>query len=224
MPKAHFVEIMNTFYNQYTLSMEESVEFQALVSATDDMLEDNDAESISVASTMHLFREPAIFRRRWDSQYLMDLAQREGSFVSEYRVDPQGFDILVNLLEEVMPMNIKMAQLKSLESNTDPVSTASKLGAALIVLSGGRVMESMRTHGLSRSYCYDNLHSVVRAINKHPAAISTGNTAAYCQIKADRIKKRSSYGIFKYCTGCIDGLALSLEAPNRNKYKNQALL
>ena len=40
-------------------------------------------------------RAPALFRKRWDSEYLLDLAQKEGSFVAEYRVDPAGFRELV---------------------------------------------------------------------------------------------------------------------------------
>ena len=33
-------------------------------------------------------RNSALFRKRWDSHYLVNLAVNERSFVSEYRVDP----------------------------------------------------------------------------------------------------------------------------------------
>ena len=35
------------------------------------------------------------------------------------------------------------------------------------------------------------------------------------------MKSRSSYGIFKYCTDCLDGISLSVNAPNRKKKRNQ---
>ena len=34
------------------------------------------------------FRNEKLFRRRWDESYLRDLAEREMSFVAEYRLDP----------------------------------------------------------------------------------------------------------------------------------------
>jgi len=36
-----------------------------------------------------------------------------------------------------------------MESNIDPVSTSSKVGTALVMLGGGQIIKSMRTHGLS---------------------------------------------------------------------------
>ena len=33
-------------------------------------------------------RSPSIFRKRWDSEYLVDLAIRENSFITEYRLNP----------------------------------------------------------------------------------------------------------------------------------------
>ena len=33
-------------------------------------------------------RVPSVYRKRWDSHYLRTLAEREGSFLEEYRVNP----------------------------------------------------------------------------------------------------------------------------------------
>ena len=201
--------------------VEEVLMLTALQNELDE--DDNIIDRAATALSLNLFRDQALFRRRWNSSYLIDLAKRESSFVSEYRVDPGGFDVLVTLIEEILPMNWKMAHVKSHESGSKPVTTASKVGAALIMLGGGRHMEAMRTHGLSKSYSYDVFRLVVRAINKHPAlAINTDNSLEYCKSKASRIQERSSYGIFKYCTGCIDGLALYVNAPSKKKYKNQS--
>ena len=43
-------------------------------------------------------RASAHYRRRWDSEYLVNLAITKGSFIGEYRVDPGGFDVLIDLL------------------------------------------------------------------------------------------------------------------------------
>ena len=51
------------------------------------------------------------------------------------------------------------------KSGSGRITEASRLGAALIILAGGRETESLRTHGLSSTFVYDNLHEVVEAIN-----------------------------------------------------------
>eukprot|EP01031_Cornospumella_fuschlensis_P004203 gene4203-5255_t len=72
-------------------------------------------------------RAPALFRRRWESQYLKDLAEREGSFMAEYRVDPKGFDILHQLLDPLLQANSKMASLAMSKSKSPPITTESRL-------------------------------------------------------------------------------------------------
>jgi hypothetical protein len=68
-------------------------------------------------------------------------------------------------------------------------------------------MESMRTHGLAQPTVYENFHRVIHAINSHPAlAITCDNSFSGLQSRADDLMGRSSYDIFQYCTGAIDGL------------------
>lgn len=72
--------------------------------------DDDDEMDYLMVQSQLVQRESKFFRRRWDSDYLVDLAEKEGSFVSEYRVDPQGFDILVQLLEPALRRNTIMAK------------------------------------------------------------------------------------------------------------------
>lgn len=43
-------------------------------------------------------RLPAIYRARWNLEYLIDLSLREGSFINEFRVGPYEFNVLHELL------------------------------------------------------------------------------------------------------------------------------
>jgi hypothetical protein len=89
--------------------------------------------------------------------------------VAEYRVDPKGFDILHQLLSQMLSVNDEMASRSMSSSRSNPITSSSRLGAALIMLGGGRRIEAMRTHGISQAFAYKNLHDVVTAINTHPA-------------------------------------------------------
>lgn len=137
-------------------------------------------------------RSSAFFRKRWDSEYLMNLAIQENTFVSEYRLDPGGFQILVDMLRPALDVNEDMAGRSMATSGSGPISTDSRLAAALIMLSGGRYVEAMRTHGLSKSSVYKNLRRVVRAINRHPnLTIACDNTPRGLRLKAAGFKSRS---------------------------------
>ena len=59
-------------------------------------------------------RDSAYFRRRWDSAYLVDLAQKENSFVAEYRADPRAFqDFLHTLGNKILKKDITYQGLRS---------------------------------------------------------------------------------------------------------------
>ena len=149
-----------------------------------------------------VIRQPSLFRKRWDSSYLLELANREKSFVAEYRLDNRSFDILHTLLDPLLEVNQNMAKVSMSRTNSQTISTASRLGAALIMFGGGRRIEAMRTHGMARSTVYENFRTVVRAINKHPAlAIKCDNSLTALQGRARGFEMRSDHGLFKYCTG-----------------------
>lgn len=168
-------------------------------------------------------RNSSIFRKRWDSDYLLRLAVNEGSFLAEYRVDPRGFDILHELLGSTIDRSGRYSALAMTTSGSSEITPASRLGAALIMLSGGRRVESMRTHGLSMATTYDNFHRVVSAINSHPALeIICDNTMSGLASRSQGFMERSSFDIFKYCTGAVDGLAISIRCPSKAEVQNQS--
>lgn len=57
------------------------------------------------------FRRPSEYRKRWDSEYLVNLAIRENSFKREYRMDPSAFDTLHEILYDKLNKNQDMARL-----------------------------------------------------------------------------------------------------------------
>lgn len=168
-------------------------------------------------------RNSALFRKRWDSAYLVDLAVNEGSFISEYRVDPGGFDVLNQLLSSSLERDVKYSNLSVSKSGSASITSASRLGAALIMLGGGRRLEAMRTHGISMPTAYDNFHRVIEAINTHPALdIVCDNSLPELQRRSVHFMERSTHELFKYCTGAIDGLAIHIRAPSNSEVMNQS--
>ena len=83
---------------------------------------------------LHRQRNSSLFRKRWDSSYLINLAVNEGSFLSEYRVDPGGFDVLLNILGNSIQRNDKFSKLSMSGCGSAAIIPASRLGAALIRL------------------------------------------------------------------------------------------
>ncbi len=57
-------------------------------------------------------RRSALFRKRWDSEYFINLAVNENSFVAEYRLDVKAFHSLQELLSPRLICNDKMALLR----------------------------------------------------------------------------------------------------------------
>jgi DDE superfamily endonuclease len=187
--------------------------------------DDDDAESVLFISSLlrSHHRSSSLFRKRWDCEYLRGLARDEGSFLAEYRVDPRGFDILHEILDASISRDEKYSAIAMSKNGSSHIKSASRLGATLIMLGGGRRLESMRTHGLSMSTTYDNFHRVIRAINSHPALeIRCDNSESGLQSRGEGFMERSSYDIFQYCTGAIDGLAIHIRCPSRLEVVNQA--
>lgn len=172
---------------------------------------------------LHRQRNSSLFRKRWDISYLVNLAVNEGSFLSEYRVDPGGFDVLLRILGDSLKRDEKFAKLSMSGCGSAGIIPASRLGAALIMLGGGRNMEAMRTHGMSMATAYDNFHRVVEAINEHPALeIVCDNSIAALRTRSAQFMERSTHDIFQYCTGAIDGLAIHIRAPSNAEVMNQS--
>jgi len=111
-----------------------------------------------------------------------------------------------------------MSRCKSAE-----ITAASRLGAALIMLGGGRQMEAMRTHGISKSQAFTNLHKVVEAINSCSALDIIFDKSEENLVElASGFQKRSDHNIFKKCVGAIDGLAIKIKCPRKSEVLNQS--
>jgi hypothetical protein len=108
---------------------------QQLAAAHD---EDDDPECMLFSFLLLRSHERAspLFRKRWDSVYLRDLAVNEGSFLAEYRVDPRGFQLPNELLEESISRDETFSSKSMSKSGSAAISTVSRLGSALIMLGG----------------------------------------------------------------------------------------
>ena len=95
--------------------------------------DDDDAESMIFTSFLlqSHHRSSPLFRKRWDSDYLLGLARNEGSFIAEYRVDPRGFGILHELLHASISRDAKYSAMAMSKNGSSEITSASRLGAAL---------------------------------------------------------------------------------------------
>jgi hypothetical protein len=170
-----------------------------------------------------LARGPKLYRRRWDRDYYVNLAIAEGSFCKEYRLAYDEFILLVDLLKPFLENDQRYYNISMSKCGSKPITTESRVGAALILLAGGRTMEAIRVHGLSESFVYANLHRVVEAINRCPQLnIVCDNSEDGLKKRANEFCEKSTHNIFEYCTGAIDGLAIQIIAPSKSECLDQA--
>lgn len=167
-------------------------------------------------------RRPAIFRERWRREYCMALSIEENSFKVEYRMSPYAFKRLVALLAPLLVFNETSARNAMGQCGSDVISIESRVAAALCMLGGGRYIEAMRTHGMSKSQVYDVFDRVIAAINSHPQLrIKCDNSEAALEQRAKEFERKSRGGLFEWCTGAVDGLAIKIQCPSSTKYQNQ---
>lgn len=107
---------------------------------------------------------------------------------------------------------------------SEAITVASRLGAALIMLGGGRKLEAMRTHGISKAQAFKNLHRVVAAINSCSALDINFDPCNKAKLDslAEGYQKRSDHDIFKKCVGAIDGIAIKIRCPRKSEVMNQS--
>ena len=65
-------------------------------------------ELITALVGLKRMRSAPIYRQRWQESYLRNLAVRENSFLTEYRLNPSSFDLLVNMLEPALKVDSDM--------------------------------------------------------------------------------------------------------------------
>jgi hypothetical protein len=172
--------------------------FQLFFEAEDDEL---DAMLCLLACDEFSYRTSLIYRKRWDSSYLVSLA------LEEYRLGPKEFDVIHTLIGDRLSSNEQMSHIRGLI----PISAASKIGVGLIILAGGRRTEAMRTHGIAESTVYKILHSFCKAVNECPVFDLNYNIDYYTLMKrAEEFYAKSFISLFKYCCGALDGLAIKV--------------
>jgi hypothetical protein len=164
-----------------------------------------------------------LYRRRWDSDYLVTLALNEGSFKNEYHVTPEMFDLLITVLSPALERNHEMQRRALSVSGSLPISSASKIGAMLIYLAGGRAMEAMRTHGMAKATFWQCFYEVVYAVNATSAfEIICDNSEMELEQRAEEFRvKCFNQDLFPFCTATIDGVALAIHTPRKSEVVNQ---
>ena len=65
--------------------------------------------------------------------------------------------MLDTLIGYKIDADMEMSRRAAGKSNSGFISSASRIGSALILLSGGRYLEGMRTHGVSKSFIYESV-------------------------------------------------------------------
>lgn len=73
---------------------------------------------------------PAIYRNRWECEYLRNLAIQEGSFLSEYRLLPNEFDSLHQILLPFLTKDRQMSANAMGKCGSAQISSGSRLGIA----------------------------------------------------------------------------------------------
>jgi hypothetical protein len=134
-----------------------------------DDLDNEDDDLVVAVVGLKRIRSVSTYRQRWQEVYLRDLAIRENSFATEYRMDPASFDIIVQMLEQALEVDSVMAGIAMSRCASKPITVASRVAQCLIKLGGGRMLEVMRTHGVSKSAAYSTFRSVIKAINACPS-------------------------------------------------------
>lgn len=207
------------------MDVESDDEFEEIIALIDEEIDDIAAlTQINAALAMNCHdRAPSIPRVRWNSEYLISLALNENSFHREYRMPRSAFVALHRLMTPLLTVNNTMAQKAMSRTGSSPISTESRLCAALIMLGGGRSIEAMRTHGLAKGTVYANFRRVIKAINKHPSlAVNTDyHDIPTLQRIAAGFQARSTSGLFRFCVGAIDGLLIRIRAPSKEDTTNQ---
>jgi hypothetical protein len=98
----------------------DEADLQYLLSLDDDQDSDDDDIAVLLPCLLRNVhrRSSSLFRKGWDSSYLVNLAVNEGSFISEYRLDPGGFGVLHQILGSSLERDEKFSNLSRSRSGS----------------------------------------------------------------------------------------------------------
>ena len=134
-----------------------------------------------------------------------------------YRMDEASFWALHRML---YPYLRPARSASSTKNNKDGakngiISSPIRLSAAIRYMAGGRPDDIAASHGISHTNVFRSLWRVVDAVNKCPELAITFPVDHEQQYAiAAEFKKKSAPG-FDCCVGCIDGILIWIEKPNR---------
>lgn len=119
----------------------------------------------------------------------------------EYRLDPVAFNELHFMLKNSIGKNQTKARNAMDKSNSEVITTESRLGATLIMLADCRSLENMRSHRLAKSIWYDNFRAVIQAIHDEESLDITYDTNLSSIVSG--LESKSSHSLFKYVCDCL---------------------
>jgi hypothetical protein len=168
-------------------------------------------------------RIPCIERLRWDEQYFMAKAIEEKSFIAQFRVNKDIFNILVSRIGSVIGKDDTKALNAMGQSGNLPITPVSRIALSLAVLGGARLVDRYTSQGIARSTAKNIFKDFVRAVNAEPSFRVRCDMDDYAlRQQAGNFQARSSHGLFKYCVGAIDGLLIRIRCPSVKSHPNNA--
>ena len=128
-----------------------------------------------------------------------------------YRMNVRSFRVLFNHIEPYMKKTKKRKRGKTPNGDIGPCS---RLSMALRWFAGGEPIDIMQTHGVGYDEVYTSVWAIVDAINACPKLQIKFPNHQQQQHIAAGFKKKSFVG-FDNCVGCIDGMLVWTNKPNK---------
>jgi hypothetical protein len=161
-------------------------------------------------------------RSRRHAETLLQEGIDDGLFRSEYRMSPESFRKLVELLRgDLEPKDIKK-QKKPRKNCLDPET---KVMMTLRWLAGGQYVDQCRRNGVSKAAVFTAFQQVIHAITSNPniGAPKWPTTVEECDEIANGWAKLSgpseSRGLFTTVIGMLDGILISTRSPTKRETK-----
>ena len=145
--------------------------------------------------------------------HVKDIIKRLGkrNFRRAYRMTIRSFWILLDLIKPCMKIPRKRKRGKT--PNGD-ISLSSQLSIALRWFAGGDPINIMQTHGVAFSEVYKSIWKIVDAINACKKLSIKFPNHVDQRIIAEGFKSKS-WVEFHNCAGCIDGMLVWTNKPNK---------
>ena len=159
-------------------------------------------------------------RTRRQSSMLLQEGIDDGLFRSEYRMSPESFRKLVDLVRDDLEPKDKKRNKKMRKTYLDPET---KVMMTLRWLAGGQYVAQCHRNGVSKPTVFKAFHQVIKAINSNPniGVPKWPTTVEECNVVAHGWSKLSgpseSKGLFTTVIGMIDGILISTKSPTKRE-------